>query len=551
MKLKICSELSSRYSRINAINANYITHVLIGGLARIRMGICFTLFVLGNFPSVSFADENVTAIHHIKSATDLSHSNALGQALDAPELQWLTGGDAHWFTQTNETLDDIDAAQSGVIGNNQQSWIETTVTTGRVSAILNFWWKVSSEENYDFLRFYVNDELVREISGDTSWQRVQYCLHRGASYALRWSYEKDDTETNGIDAGWLEQVTTIIQEKKLFANHLGVLKHNDYGVSVALFGDTALVGRRWGNSNENDAGAAYIFERNRSGKWAETAKLIPQDGELNDQFGDSVALHGDTALVGSRLDDDNGNNSGAVYIFERDSSGKWAETAKLLPHDGQSGDRFGTSIAFHGDTALVSADGDDDNGNGSGAAYIFKRNSAKNWTQTAKLIPGDGEENDLFGRAVALDRDTALIGSYADDESGYDSGSAYVFERDGAGGWKETAKLLPRDRQAFDHFGYAVALERDTALVGAYQDDESGYDSGSAYIFERNGENNWKEIVKLAPQDGSIGDKFGVSVALDGDTALVGAYQDDDNGTYSGSVYIFERVGEDNLEGKK
>jgi hypothetical protein len=161
-------------------------------------------------------------------------------------------------------------------------------------------------------------------------------------------------------------------------------------------------------------------------------------------------------------------------------------------------------------------------------------------TEVAKLLASDGAADDEFGESVAISGDYAIVGAYRDDDNGTDSGSAYVFERDGSGNWAEVTKLLASDGAADDDFGESVAISGDYAIVGAPIDDDNGTDSGSAYVFERDGTGNWTEVAKLLASDGATSDYFGTSVAISGDYAIVGAYLDDDNGTDSGSAYIFE-----------
>ena len=148
----------------------------------------------------------------------------------------------------------------------------------------------------------------------------------------------------------------------------------------------------------------------------------------------------------------------------------------------------------------------------------------------------------MFGHDVAPDGDTALIGAVHDDYNGMFSGSAYVFTRTG-GVWSEQAKLLPADGAVGDSFGNSVALDGDTVVIGALYDNANGPQSGSAYVFTRT-DGVWSEQAKLLPADGAEGDNFGGDVALDGDTAVIGAHGDDDNGDYSGAAYVF-RLGPD------
>jgi len=287
------------------------------------------------------------------------------------------------------------------------------------------------------------------------------------------------------DADWRTLRSSFSQQFKLTDG----VENDRFGMSVAVSGDTALVGVPTNViSLEGTTGSAYVFVRNGS-TWRQQAKLTVSDNEQVSQFGRSVALSGNTALV---------NN----YVFVRNGT-TWSQQAKLTASDGLSGD-----------TALVSSPGDDDKGKDSGV-YVFVR-SGGTWFQQAKLIFSDAVAGNLFGLVIfslisgsnfsplALSGDTALVGPY-------------VFVRN-AGTWSQQQKLTASDGQAEDLFGWSVALSGDTALVGAL-----GYDSsGSAYLFRRSG-NTWSQQQKLTASDGRAEDLFGLSVALSDNTALVGA----------------------------
>jgi hypothetical protein len=213
---------------------------------------------------------------------------------------------------------------------------------------------------------------------------------------------------------------------------------------------------------------------------------------------------------------------------------------KLTAADGASNDLFGYAVAASGDTAVIGAFRDDDSGSDSGSAYVFAR-SGSSWTQQAKLTAADGATNDFFGSAVAGSEDTAVVGAFGDDDKGAESGSAYVFARSGTT-WAQQAKLRASDGAASDAFGFSIAVSGDTAVISAYQDDDLGTNSGSVYVFMRTG-TTWTQQAKLTPTDGAAGDFFGRAVALSGDTAVIGANQDDDRGAESGSAYVFTRSG--------
>lgn len=305
-----------------------------------------------------------------------------------------------------------------------------------------------------------------------------------------------------------------------------------FGLAVSLDGDRLIVGapRDDGAAGEKQ-GAAYIFRWTGSG-WIEEARLTAADGAAGDTFGISVDLDGDTALVGAYRDDSPGADSGSAYIFTRSGSA-WMQDAKLTAADGGSGDEFGVAVDLDGDTVLVGAQGDNDLGVDSGSAYIFTR-SGLTWTQQAKITAADGTAFQAFGGAVALDGETALVGAQHKNILSPSLGSAYFFTRSDTG-WTQQTKLTAADGVAGDQFGVAVALDGDTALVGAWL-------SGAAYIFRRSG-SAWEQQAELVGATGAPIGSFGVAVALDGNTALVGASRSDDLGADSGSAFIFTRMG--------
>lgn len=396
----------------------------------------------------------------------------------------------------------------------------------------------------------------------------------------------------------IASVAAQITETKLTASD--AWGDDRFGNSVSISGNRALVGARTDNDDGSDSGfphtnsgSAYLFEQDLAGNWVEIAKLTASDSGSSNQFGQSVSLDGDRALVGAHHDDDKGTFSGSAYIFERNALGEWLEVAKLTASDGSSNEYFGSSVSLDGNRALVGAWGDSDQVSFAGAAYVFERDGLGNWSEVAKLTTQDPERGDLFGTTVSLDGERALVGCANDDDSGWRSGSAYLFEPDSGGAWIQVAKLLPSDGAAGDNFGYSVSLDGDAALIGANETDTSSSSaSGAAYYFEMDSSGVWVEVAKLtasdsvgnaffgdtltlqgnraligAPRDASLGyaylferdssglwvevaklgssdaayfDRFGQASSLDGTRALVGAWANDDAGSSSGSAYVFE-----------
>ena len=312
-------------------------------------------------------------------------------------------------------------------------------------------------------------------------------------------------------------------------------KTDFFGCAVAVDGDTAFIGAPGSNSYN---GSVYVFTRTGT-TWTQQQILTASDSGVVDCFGVRIALQEDTALIGAD-DEVSWDSSGAVYVFTRTGT-TWTQQQKLTPSDGAAGDLFSVSTALNGDTALIGAPWDDDNGNVSGSAYIFTR-SGTTWTQQAKLLEPDGAAGHYFGLYASLDGDTALIGRWVDGYSTNDTGSAYVFTRTGIT-WTQQAELLGSDSAPGDSFGASVSLVGDTALVGAPNDDDNGDYSGSVFVFTRTG-TTWTQQAKLLASDGTHWAWFGCHLSLDGDTALIGAADDyKPHGAGSGSAYIFTRIG--------
>jgi len=314
-------------------------------------------------------------------------------------------------------------------------------------------------------------------------------------------------------------------------------QYDHFGCAVDISGNIAVVGAYGNDDNLSQSGSAYVFRYNNAA-WIEESKIVASDGYLNDNFGHSVAVSASYIIIGANEDDDLGSNSGSAYVYTYDeNSEQWKEQAKLQPSDGESYDNFACSVDIAGDYAIIGADRDDDHGSTSGSAYIFKR-ELDNWHQQTKLTPDDGSKYDHFGYDVAISDHFAVIGSYADDAKGTKSGSAYVFENKN-GTWQQVAKLTPSDGTREDFFGWSVAISGNNIIVGAYGDDDKGSRSGSVYIFQRVQE-TWTEMKKICAADGESNDYFAYSVAISGHYALVGAYGDDDYGTQSGAVYVYD-----------
>jgi hypothetical protein len=342
-----------------------------------------------------------------------------------------------------------------------------------------------------------------------------------------------------VDAGAAHIYTRVSGDWE----HVAVLVAPDaaagdrFGYAVGVHGDVVAVGAPMADGTGMNTGAVYLFDGSMS--WSFREKLLAADGAIGDYFGNALSVSANDIAIGAYRSDVAFFDSGAVYIFERGSS-NWFQTSKIRPPDLEASDGFGVSVSVDGELLVVGSSGDDHAGIvDGGSAYIFARESGV-WIQQAKLIPDDLAAKDLFGCAVALGRDCVLVGAHATNwEYLSATGSVYVYTRSGSA-WRKTAKILSPQLAAGDHFGAAVAVHGDIALVGAYGADIPLLDAGAAYVYRRDGA-TWRYASTITALDPDSGDAFGYSVALASDSAVVGAQLENSNGfENTGSGYVIE-----------
>jgi hypothetical protein len=383
-----------------------------------------------------------------------------------------------------------------------------------------------------------------------------------------------------------------------------------FGLAVDVSGNTLVVGAPFessnatgvngnqGNNSAAQAGAAYVFVRNGT-NWSQQAYLKASNTEAGDNFGFSVAVSGDTIVIGAPYESSsatsvNGNQadnsasaSGAAYVFVRNGS-NWSQQAYLKASNTDSDDEFGYSVAILGDSIVVGAPYESSNATGvngnqtdnsasaSGAAYVFVRNGS-NWSQQAYLKASNTDYGDEFGGSAAISGDIILVGAKEEsssatgvngnqtDNSAFGSGAAYVFVRNGMN-WSQQAYLKASNTRYGDLFAFSVAVSGDSAVVGAReesssatgvngnQSDHSAPGSGAAYVFVRDG-TTWTQQAYLKASNTEAEDQFGTSVAISGDTISIGAFGEDSSATgvngaqgnnsaaSSGAAYVFVRSG--------
>lgn len=316
-----------------------------------------------------------------------------------------------------------------------------------------------------------------------------------------------------------------------------------FGGTIALEQSTCVIGATSEFPNGiAAAGAVYVFERVGT-QWIETQKLVATPAIANATFGWSMALDGNRLLVGARGENSPSSNAGAVYVFER-VGGVWSQTARLVASDPAPFDFFGQSLAVHGDTAMVGSTSDGPAGGSQGAVYVFEFDGVQ-WNEIAKLRASDPNASSSFSSGIALGFSIALVGSVTHDHAGSgSSGAAYVFHRAG-GVWQQVEERLQHASGPSLRFGGVSEFSGNFTVIGASKDPNHIQGRGAAYVFRRE-PTGWVEIARVDAFDGANGDSFGNRLSLDGTTVVAGVPSRDDfcgnapSACNSGAVYVFE-----------
>lgn len=324
------------------------------------------------------------------------------------------------------------------------------------------------------------------------------------------------------------------------------LKDGDnFGISVSMSGNYAIIGANLSDTLGSSSGIAFVFEYDGNA-WLEHS-LVPEDGDAGDNFGRSVGISGDYAIVGAWGHDTLANDSGAAYIFRRDG-GAWVQDTILVPSEVWPYQHFGFAVAIDGESAIVGAYMDGGGGVNSGAAYIFSRTGGV-WTLQQQIRPDESGPSQEFGRTVDIRGDFAIIGAPWDSVGiGSRTGAAYVFERDGAV-WTQARRLLASDGDEGDCFGGSVGIDGTNAIVGAEQHTATKSDQGAAYIYSK--VSAWTHETKLIPGNSYANDSFGSAVSISGEFAMIGASGKEVFGaTNAGEGYAYTLVGSEWNEGR-
>jgi len=353
----------------------------------------------------------------------------------------------------------------------------------------NFGKSVAVDGNYSVIGAWTDDERGPEA---------------GAAYI----YYRADKKTDH----WIMREKLIASDGEAF---------NNFGGKVAIEGDYAFVTAQ---GNDDFAGATYVFSRNAGAEdaWGEVQKIVAPDKSYGDYFGTSIAVDNGRMAIGAYGEDDKGRSAGAVYTYQMKGD-QWIFETKIHDIEGAPNDRFGTSVALSGNTLVVGANRD----NKAGSIIIFEKKET-GWDQTLKLFSSDGKAKDRFGSSLAISEDYLAVG--ADGADGF-MGAVYLFDRDlgGENNWGEIKKVQPLDADMDDRFGKTIAMSGAYLLVGS-EGHEMGKGATYLFRKDKEGENNWGLANKMNAMDGSPRDLFGSSVAMSGEDVFIGAYQSDRKG---------------------
>jgi hypothetical protein len=375
-----------------------------------------------------------------------------------------------------------------------------------------------------------------------------YSVSISGNYAIVGAYQEDDAGGTSSGKAYIFNVTTGTLVHTLDnPNAYGTPANDQFGTSVAISGNYAIVGA-WKEADAGgyESGKAYIFNVT-TGALVHTLDNPNAYGTSGDDwFGYSVAISGNYAIVGAYLEDDaGGNSSGKAYIFNVTTGTLVHTLNNPNAYSTSANDRFGNSVAIDGNYAIVGAYLEDDaGGNSSGKAYIFNVTTGALVHTLDNPNAFDTSLNDNFGLSVAISGNYAIVGARLEDEAAtmINSGKAYIFDVS-TGALVQTLDNPNPYNEAFDdQFGGSVAISGKYAIVSAqYEDEVGGISSGKAYVFDVTTGTLVKTLDNPNAYNTSAGDEFGGSVAISGKYAIVGAYQEDDaGGTSSGKAYIFQ-----------
>jgi len=367
------------------------------------------------------------------------------------------------------------------------------------------------------------------VSGDFFSARMSMS---GDTVVIGQPHDSRDGSWSGAAYVFVKDGSGWFQQQKLFPT----TPANDqvFGLSVSIDGDTIVVG----SPGEGDifmpfTGAAYVFVRSGS-NWVLQQKLLLPEPRSGAGFGGAVAIDGNSIVVTASGDSDGISRPGTASVYTRDQNGVWSLQQKFSANDLIQDQMYGGSVAISGNTVLVGSEYLDPTHNvGIGAVYVYERVGTV-WSQTRKLTSSTWKGGYEFGRYLAIDGNIAAVGAYHEEHGSNTRGSVYVFVRDNSGWAQEQKLFIKEDLEQADFFGVSVAVHGSTIIAG-----NSGANGqrGAAYLFTAEDKLNWSQPTKIVAGDGSIDEHFATAVATNGSEVLIGAAGKAVNGPSCGAVY--------------
>lgn len=323
-----------------------------------------------------------------------------------------------------------------------------------------------------------------------------------------------------------------------------------FGFSVSISGDVIVVGAPFDDPKGQDSGTAYIFQRDSSGTWSLKQRFYAENAGPLDNFGFSVSAYEDYIAIGSRQGNDGVSdpsnhlidNFGCVFMYKKQENQEWSMIQHLFASDRDNYDQFGFSIDLYEDQLVVGAPYDDENGGQSGAIYIYQRGEKTGWSNEKKLVAGLGDGGDYFGHSVSVFDNLIAVGAFRDDILGARAGAAYTYVMDSNGDWGSEQKLIAFDGDRDFGYGISVSISENILAVGAHKSEDSGdFPTGAVYLYERTENDWWSNYKKIIPSDSYEYDYFGSKVDLSGNYLIAGSPQDNNtNGETAGAAHIYQ-----------
>ena len=353
---------------------------------------------------------------------------------------------------------------------------------------------------------------------------------------------QEDTYGSNAGAAYLYKINSdnsLSEIQKITASDA---EAGDYfGYSVAISDSYVVIVAYQENGNSTDAGAAYVYKINSDDSVSEIEKITASDAGSSDYFGASVAISNQYIVVGAYSNDTNASNAGAAYVYKiADDDSSISELQQITASDAEANDYFGTSVAISDNFIVVGAYLEDTNGSNAGAAYVYEINSDDTVSQIQKITASDAEADDYFGKSVSISNAYVIVGAYREDTNASNSGAAYVYKiADDNSSVETLQKITASDAEAFDYFGYSVSVSGSYILVGAYDKDTEAYDSGKAYLYEIANDDSINTVESMIASDAQSDDEFASSVSIFNNNIAIGAYREDTKGSSAGEAYFF------------